>query len=239
MPPNKMLIAALFSLAPAALADTAVLKLTTHELPPYSYRDADQRLRGLAVEVVECALTRMAVPYSIKVTAWARAQKLVKDGMADGFFAGSRNAERDAYAVQSAIIAEQQWRWYLLADNPGDPSTEGFRQQAKVSSFIGANMLDWLKDNHYRVVPPPKDNDGLLKMLQAKRLDAILANHLVMQQRMQQQGLENKIRSSVLKDKPLAVYFAKSFTNAHPDFLERFNQHVSACREAAGDSQRN
>ena len=239
MLPVKMIIAALFSLAPAALADTAVLKLTTHDLPPYSYRDADQRLRGLAVEVVECALSRMDIPYSIKVTAWARAQKLVKDGMADGFFAGSRNEERDSYAVPSAIIAEQQWRWYLLADNLSDPSSEGFRQQAKVSSFIGANMLDWLKDNHYRVVPPPKNTDGLLKMLQAKRVDAILANNLVMQRSLQQQGLENEIRSVLLKDKPLAVYFGKRFISAHPDFLERFNQHVGECREAAGDSQRN
>jgi ABC-type amino acid transport substrate-binding protein len=231
MLPIKMIIAALYSLAPAALADTAVLKLTTHDLPPYSYRDADQRLQGLAVEVVECALTRMDMPYSIKVTAWARAQKLVEDCMADGFFAGSRNPERDAYAVKSAIIAEQQWRWYLLADNPSDPSTEGFRQQANVSSFIGANMLDWLVDNHYQVASPPKDTDGLLKMLQAKRVDAILANNLVMQRSLQQQGLENEIRSVLLKDKPLGVYFAKRFISAHPGFLERFNTHVGVCRE--------
>jgi polar amino acid transport system substrate-binding protein len=231
MTPLKILTLALCSLATVAQAQVGTVFLTTHELAPYSYLDEhDQRPRGIAVAVVECVLTRMEVPYRIKVTAWARAQKLVQDGVADGFFAGSRNAERDAFAVQSATIADQQWRWYLLADNPVDPSTTRFRKRASVSSFIGANMLDWLIDNDYRVASPPRDTEGLLKMLQAKRVDAILANNKVMDNLLQQQGLDNSIRSVLLQDKPLGVYFSKTFLAKQPGFLDQFNSHVAACR---------
>jgi len=227
---NYLCFILLYLLMPAAWAGDAVLRLTTHDLPPYSFRDSAQQLRGIAVEVVVCALGRVGMPYDIQVLPWARAQKLVEVGGADGFFAGSRNAERDAYAIQSTIIAEQQWRWYLMADNPIDPLSAGFIKHGQVSSFIGANMLDWLGENGYRVAVPPRDTAGLLKMLRAGRVDAILANNLVMDKLILEQGLEGTLRSVLLQDKPLGVYFSKVFVARHPAFLQRFNTEVELCR---------
>lgn len=230
MHPLVLIGAGLFGLASTALAAPSPITLTTHDLPPYSYQNAEGLHGGLAVEVVQCVLQRLDIPYTIQVWPWARAQKLVEQGHADGFFAASRSPERDAYAVQTAIIAEQQWRWYLLADNQADPTTEDFRQQARVSSFIGANMLDWLTDNGYRVTSQPRETKGLLKMLQAKRIDAILANNLVMDTLLQQQGAKAEVRSVLLQDKPLGVYFSKKFLAERPGFLARFNGQVASCR---------
>ncbi|WP_341303632.1 transporter substrate-binding domain-containing protein [Pseudomonas sp. TMP25] len=218
-------------LMPVASADEGILRLTTHDLPPYSYRDpADERLRGIAVEVVVCVLDRIGTPYDIQVLPWARAQKLVKSGGADGFFAGSRNEERDAFAVSSAVIAEQQWRWYLLTGNPTDPLSAGFRENGQVSSFIGANMLDWLGENGYRVAVPPRDTIGLLNMLRAGRIEAILANNLVMDKLISEQALEGTLRSVLQQNKPLGIYFSKKFIVGNPGFLQRFNNEVEPCR---------
>ena len=212
----------------------AVVRLTTHELPPYSYRDTtQQRLAGIAVEAVDCVMRRMGQPFEVQVLPWARAQKMVQLGEADGFFAASRNSERDSYAVKSAIIAPQQWRWYLLVGNPADPLSPVFREKAQVGSFVGANMLDWLREHGYRAVATPPTTEGLLKMLRAGRVDAILANNLVMERLIQEQGLDGQLRSVLQEDRPLGVYFSKPFLARHPGFLERFNAQVGACRSTA------
>ena len=228
----RLLISALLCTPLAGHATGALLRLTTHELPPYSFREGtDQRLRGVAVEVVDCVLSRIGRPYEVQVLPWARAQKLVQNGEADGFFAASRNAEREAYGVQSAIIADQQWRWYLMAGNPSDPLAADFRDKATVGSFIGANMLDWLREKGYRVQASPPTTEALLKMLRAGRIDAILANNLVMEQLIREQGLEGRLRSVLQEDKPLGVYLSKTFLARNPGFLERFNEQVAACRK--------
>lgn len=209
----------------------STVRLTTHELPPYSYRDtAQQRLAGIAVEVVDCVMRRMGQPYDVQVLPWARAQKLVQQGEADGFFAASRNSDRDGYAVQSAIIAPQQWRWYLLAGNAADPQSPDFRATAQVGSFVGANMLDWLREQGYRAVATPPTTEGLLKMLRAGRVDAILANNLVMERLIREQSLDGQLRSVLQEDRPLGVYFSKAFLAGRPGFLERFNAQLGACR---------
>jgi len=234
MPVHRLAFSALICVPLVCHATGTQLRLTTHELPPYSFREGtDQRLRGVAVEVVDCALSRIGRPYEVQVVPWARAQKLVQNGEADGFFAASRNTERDAYGVQSAIIADQQWRWYLMAGNPADPLTAEFRDKATVGSFIGANMLDWLRERGFRVEATPPTTEALLKMLRAGRIDAILANNLVMEQLIREQGLEGRLRSVLQEDKPLGVYFSKAFVARNPGFLERFNEQVAPCRKSA------
>ncbi len=207
------------------------VRLTTHDLPPYgSYRGADHRFGGIAVDVVDCVMRKLDRAYRLQVVPWARAQKLVPRGEADGFLAASRNAERDRYATSSVLIAEQEWRWYLMASNPADPRSESFRRTATVGSFIGANMLDWLRENGYRVEAKPGTTEQLLVMLTKGRVDAILANHLVMAELAKKHSLESQLRSVLQENRPLGVYFSKVFLEKNPGFLARFDQQVPRCR---------
>ena len=89
----------------AGPAIAAPVRLTTHDLPPYSFVDEQGKLAGVAVKRVECAMTRIQRAFTVTVYPWARAQKLVYAGDADGFFAASQSAERDALAQLSAEIA--------------------------------------------------------------------------------------------------------------------------------------
>ena len=75
----------------------APLKLSTHELPPYSTQGHGSP-SGLAVDVVVCAAKRLPLSLELEFVPWARAQKHAQEGQSDGFFAASQSAERDAYA---------------------------------------------------------------------------------------------------------------------------------------------
>ncbi|MCP5267682.1 MAG: transporter substrate-binding domain-containing protein [Zoogloeaceae bacterium] len=221
-----------FSMVLAASACAAeVVRLATHDLPPYgSYRGGNERFTGVAVDVVDCVMKRVSRPYQLLVVPWARAQRLVQTGEADGFFAASQNPERDAYAVRTLPIAPQEWRWYLLASNKADPLSAEFRQTGSVGSFLGANMLDWLNRNGYKVEASPATTERLLQMLQLGRVDAILANHLVMDRLLREHKLEKSVRSVLQESKPLSVYFSKSFLAGSPGFLEAFNAQIEPCR---------
>ncbi len=209
-------------------AGPAKLKLGTHELPPYS-QQVNGQAEGLAVQAVRCALRKQGVAVEFVFLPWARAQSAARQGELDGFFAASQSAERDAWAMLSAPIAPQQWRWYLLRESRQDPLSPEFRQQARVSSFLGGNMLSWLRQEGYQLEAAPPRNEQLLQMLLKRRVDAVLANHLVMERLLAEQDASGQIRSVLQQDKPLGVYFSQRFTAAHPNFLPRFNQALQGC----------
>lgn len=225
-----LLLALLSLVIASAHAKEKPIMLNTHELPPYSYHDEQGKVEGLAIRVTECALKKIKRSYIITFYPWIRAQKMVQLGLADGFFAASQSDERNQYAVLSATIAPQEWRWYLLKDNPLDPLSSGFKEKATVGSFRGSNMLDWLNNNNYMVEATPPTNPQLLKMLQSKRIDAILANKLVMDRLIAENGADNGIRSVLQQDKPLGIYFSKTFlAKQAPDFMEQMNRAITIC----------
>jgi polar amino acid transport system substrate-binding protein len=203
-------------------------------LPPYSFTNEQGQLDGVAVHVVRCALDAAQVPYEIGVWPWARVQLMVQHNDLDGFFAASFAEEREIYAVLSEIIAPQQWRWYLLKDSPLDPASADFKQQARVSAYIGTNMLNWMLEKGYNVQTAPARQEQLLEMLKRNRIDAVLANNLVMDKILSETGQQDSVRSVLQQDKPLGVYFSKSYLQEHPDLLARFNSQVAGCREKFG-----
>ena len=212
--------------------------LTTHNLPPYGSYQANGTFRGIAADRIECALMLMNVELVLKVRPWNRAQFEVKRGIADGFFAGSKNDERELYAVRSIEVADQKWQWYLLKENNWDVTSSEFHSSAKVSSFLGANMQKWLIDNNYNITSKPTDTKGLAEMLLRERLDAALANNYVMDQVLEDMGGGSSVQRYVLKSKPLYVYFGKDFIAEHPKFLDSFNSFISQCIDSIGRPKR-
>lgn len=211
--------------------------LTTHDLPPYSFRNAEGEIGGLAGSVVGCVFEGIGRQVEIHIVPWKRAQIEVERGQAHGFFAASKNDYRDSYAVMSEIIADQKWTWYLLSETAGNPNSDDFRTGRVVSSFLGANMQGWLIENSYRTVEyPPQDNEALLDMLLKKRFDAILANNQVMDSLLRSQKQSEQVRKILLRNKPLGVYFSKAFLASEPDFLQKFNAEVPKCRETENNS---
>lgn len=208
--------------------------LATHDLYPYGSYQEDGSFTGVAYDRISCALGIIDVELKLNVRPWRRAQLEVQHEIADGFFAGSQNEKRDAYAVKSVEIADQKWQWFLPLESDWNTESLNFQMGAKVSSFIGANMQKYLVDNNYRTFSTPKDTRALAEMLLLGRIDAALANNYVMDDILSRKGVRDKFRTAVLKSKPLYVYFRKGFVQKHTPFLERFNQGVKECISREG-----
>ena len=207
-----------------------MVTLTTHDLPPYSFPINGSEPGGIAVQIVQCAANELTIRVKIGFFPWKRAQELVKRNAADGFFAASQADQRDSYAVLSATIAPQEWRWYLLKASALDPKSETFKATARTSSFNGANMQDWLNENGYIANDSPPQNQSLLAMLFKGRIDAILANQLVMDQLLLQADKADAVKSYPALDKPLGIYFSKTFLATQPaDYMSRWNQAIVTC----------
>lgn len=216
------------------------VRLATHNLAPYGsfqsnsqheYLATDQ-FQGYAIDVVRCSFNRMNQNLEVYVMPWTRAQEAVKTDQMHGFFAASQQKERDQYAIMSDIIAEQKWVWYYLKSNSLSPSHPKFKQQAQVASFNGANMQTWLNANGFNVSANPNNTSRLHEMLVLGRLDAVLANNLVMADIIREKNTGDKIASTVLRNKPLGIYFSKRFIKQTPDFLRVFNRAIKTCRKS-------
>jgi len=205
--------------------------LSTHELYPYGLSQPDGSFKGKAADVVFCSLTNMGIELELNIRPWKRAQFEVQKGVSDGFFAGSQNYERDTYAQKSIVISDQKWVWYLLKDSSWDTNSNYFKENAIVSSFLGANMQDWLVSNNYKIALTPLTTEHIVGRVLRGGLDAGLANNYVMEEVLNKMGAQHKIRTKVLKNKPLYVYFGHKFISANPSFLSLFNQHAKACIE--------
>lgn len=222
--------AALFLLQPG-LGDAADLpiRFTTENLPPYVQPDHGS-VTGTAADVLRCAMAQLGRSYEITILPWARAQALVREGTADAFFPASHSAQRDDFAIWSVPIAPQDWTFYLKADSPLDPLAPEFKQSATITSYVGANMLEYLKAEGYRAVQAPAGYENMVSMLLSGRIDAVLANSQVMELSIREAGAQGRLRSVVLRSEPLGVYFAKQFLAGAPGFLDKFNAAIPGCR---------
>ena len=224
-----LLITSCFTTAIKSQPQPKEVVLATHDLPPYGSYQSDGTFKGIAYDRVECALNLMNVKLVLNVRPWNRAQFEVQRGIADGFFAGSKNEEREQYAVRSVEIADQKWQWYMLKKSKWDVNSLDFQTNAKVSSFLGANMRKWLKENHYNITTAPSNTTGLAEMLLRGRVDAALANNYVMDQVLEEMGSEHEVQRHVLKSKPLYMYFGQHFIAENSDFLTLFNSSINQC----------
>lgn len=221
-----------FMFAQLSFANTPQkITLATHDLAPYGSYQVDDSFKGVAVDRIYCALDEMGVELNLRVVPWKRAQHEVKKNLIDGFFAGSQNDERDSYAEKSIELADQKWQWYILKDANWDVSSDHFKQTAKVSSFLGANMQKWLVENEFNINSSPKDTVDLAELLIKGRIDAALANNYVMDAVLEQRNLTDKVDRYLLKSKPLYVYFNKAFSENNPNFLRNFNLALFECKK--------
>lgn len=226
------LLAATFSFAESELK---TLKLATYEWPPYQTIE-NNVLKGICVRVVECALNKMNQPYTIAVVPSKRAQILLEQGEYDAFFSASMDEGYDQFAVRSEPIADQKWNWYTLKESCVDPGYFFFKERSAVSAIAGSEMRKWLEANGYILKTSPYSTQSLFKLLESKRVDAVLASEIAAKKAIEEINLTDKVTPTLSRNKPLRVYFSKKIIADYPDFLNRFNQQVIECRNAQSRS---
>ncbi|MCW8327876.1 transporter substrate-binding domain-containing protein [Photobacterium sp. SDRW27] len=206
------------------------LLLVTQEWRPYQYQEEGD-MKGPGIEKLKCTMKVMQQPYQITMTDWDRAQILVEVGEQHGFFLASQNAIRDKYADYSLPVMNQVWSWFSLSDSI-DTQSAMFKEEVAVTAIFGSNKWFWLHKSGYRVEKKPRQPTTLIELLLAGEVGAVLANDFVMKDAIQSLGISHRaITRSVVKEKPLGVYFSKKFTKQYPLFVSEFNQAIAQCEE--------
>lgn len=212
----------------------------THELCPFGcYQNIQStftpnkpvvKFSGLVVDVIQCALDNLDIELELKVVPWVRAQKMVENTKADGFFAASQNSERDKFATFSDIIYEHHWRWYYLKNNPINFNSPTLTQEVVVTGYTGSNTLKWLKGNKFVVSVEANSSEALLRLLLIERADLLLASENVLDKVIKKAGIVEQVESVLHSKKLLGVYFSNHFLARYPQFLAQFNQQIPNCK---------
>jgi len=220
---NLSLIFLLLSLT--SLAHGAQLKFTTQDFAPFSY-EIDGTVSGPLVEIITEVCKEMKIDCSFQLMPWARAQKEVKDGEANGLFVIGWNRERSEWLYFSPPILNTEYGFFVLNDNPLE-----FKQVSDIKGYtIGVYgpsntsvSLGKIKSEigDLKIDIRPNDESGF-KKLSLGRVDAVYSNRDVGYALIKKLGLKN-IRYAGKKEKQ--TYFI-GFSKQHNDkqVIKRFNE---------------
>lgn len=228
---SAVLVFSTAAVQPASAQSSQVLRLATQSLPPYQMI-RDGKMTGIAVERVKCALDRMNITYEFHMTNWSRAQLGTETDRFDGFFVGSSNKSRARYSVPSTAVVSEDLAWYLPLNSEIDPNDEADALSARYSAKFATSKWRYLHMNGYNVVMRPRDAASLLNMLVVGDIDAALEYELIFSHFMKERGLtEDQFRKIPFRRQDMRVHFSKTYINANPLFLNRFDSQMQLCRD--------
>lgn len=205
------------------------VSLAMDDRPPFHFIDENGGISGATYLTVKCIFKKINHPLEVSILPWKRAQIQTKQGKFDGFFAASRNANRDEYATLSTPITDQYWDWYFL--NGRVPDTAAILPNAgyKVTSWLGSNSYKWLEDNGYNPVAPSMSSKELTTSLFERNVDIIFGSNIVIDSQLDTHPDKLNVTRRRGLSKPMGIYFRKSFLKGNEGFLGAFNDASSEC----------
>lgn len=179
---------------------------------------------------LQCIFNQMKREYSVQVMPWRRAYQDVKNNRIDGFFTAVPMRQVEPYAVLSSPLVLENWYWFWRTDTV---APESWRDGYRLGSILGSQQETWLGEAGYRVDMNANNLPQLIKLLQSKRIDVLLADREHFVQAAQELKLDaNNFHTRFFRYVPLGVYFNEQFLNQNPNFLVNFNQQITGCATA-------
>ncbi|HTF95581.1 MAG TPA: transporter substrate-binding domain-containing protein [Cellvibrio sp.] len=176
---------------------------------------------------LECIFGDMGREFSVQVMPWRRAYQDVKSNRIDGFFTAIPMRQVDPYAVLSSPMVLENWYWFWRNDTI---APETWRDGYRLGSILGSQQETWLGEAGYTVDMSANNLPQLIKLLQGKRIDVILADreHFLRAATELKLNTDN-FQSRFFRYVPLGVYFNEQFLNNNPEFLLAFNRTINKC----------
>ncbi len=198
--------------------------LQTQHWAPYQIEESGE-VSGIAVKMIRCSFDKLKVQLEISVVPWSRAQLNTKEGRADGFFAASKNDQRDKYAVLSETHIEQNWVWYTLKG-----ASKDIKSTDTHGAMKGSNMLQNLKAHGFNIEIESRVTEDLFKALLLKRVSRILVSELVALELEKSKTIDlSQFEKSLYQKNPLGIYFSSRLIKRYPQFLPAFNKNFKIC----------
>jgi polar amino acid transport system substrate-binding protein len=227
------------ALLSGAFASACELRVAWKHDPPYQYEDERGRLSGLEIEVARAALTRIDCRLIPVELSFARAMSELEGGRLDVVPGVLPVPERERFARFSRPGTRTRNLVFLRSDlEPGlrVNTLEALRaSDLRVGLEHGVAYRALMKD---RLARPGVERrleeatslEGLLRMLQMHRIDALVADEYSASFLARQLGLASVLQSTSIVISDEASVYAFSRLNVKPDVIERFNAALDALR---------
>lgn len=240
------ILSLLFISASHAQDGACSISVRWNDDPPYFIRAADNSIGGINADLAQEALKRMGCQPRFIEMPWARGLLSLKKGTLDILPGALRTPEREAFAHFSQPInrspnvlfmarrAVPKYQFQQLADI----IDSDFRLGAQIDVVYGADYQALLQNpaftSHLVLI---NSRRGAWKMIQAGRLDGMIADEITGLLELEQMALSGDIQRThlVISGEPSA--FALSKQSLTPDFVQQFDQSISSMK-ADGTYQR-
>jgi ABC-type amino acid transport substrate-binding protein len=217
----KHLVPLLSLLLFSALCYCQPLRIAVPDYPPYTYLEHGQ-LSGEGYDALLNIMQKLPVELRIvPVPNFGRAIIDMQNNMLDGLYLATESTERNALAVYSEPLFVTDWSWVWLKERSDlRPGTEAFKQGAQIAAHMNSNIYRWLAQHGYNVMAGTTNVRGLLKLLNHKRVDAIMlpqrtATALIRQTELDIDQYQIKHEVALA----FGIYISKSYAAAWPGFV--------------------
>lgn len=201
------------------------VRLVYPEYPPYT-STVDGKPTGIGVELVRKVMAEAGLSLTVlSLNAnYSRCLATVRNGMADGFFLASQNAERDAVAIRTDTLLTVKRVWITPKGSGLSPEQTDFRSKARVGVILNSNPHIWLKDNAYSISITPTNEDALLRALDSGRANAIFAPDLLFFEALKHaKKSADGYKMTVQSESAFAIYLSRKFASRNPDAVKKIN----------------
>ena len=151
------------------------------DYPPLIYRGVDGKPAGIFYQIMTEAFHRMGIPLKVDLYPWARAQKIVADGKADGMVTVLTNQRRQLFIGSDPVLLVSQ-HIFVNRNNPRVKEIMSIRSLKSIKAYrvvetIGSGWTkEKLKGAEITWVPTM---DSAFKMLIKDRADIFVTNGFV------------------------------------------------------------
>jgi len=153
------------------------LTIYTEEDPPLNYLDSNSRLTGLSVEIVREIQRRVANSDPIQLVPWVRGLNCLNSGPLVMLFSMGRTAERNEAYQWIGPIYENTYLLYSLATASFQLNNLDEARQLRSIGVYNNDIRDQILSTlGFTNLSRQVNNESLIRMLFAGRLDAIAAS---------------------------------------------------------------
>lgn len=230
-------LACLAACATPASAAECVKTVRWYDDAPYSFKDPKGGIRGFSADLVREALRRMDCTAKFVEMPWARALVELEAGRLDALPGALRKPERERFAWFSRPInrspnvlfvhknAAAIYSINKLADLTGTP----FRLGTQIGVTYGPEFDALSKNPDFAArLTPLSLRKSAWKMMEAGRLDGIIADEVTALTELQQLGLSKEIAKTTVVVSAEPAMIAMSKKSVTEDFVKAFDRSLGS-----------